>query len=687
MIFSSSPARLPEPRTASRAASFRRVASAVALNMVIQLPASAATIEVDSSTGLDADTCSLAEAIGNANSGDLHADCVAGDPGTDTIKLTVDVVLFSQLPDVTSQIVLQGSGFSVKRSDTASPFSVFRLVGAGDLSLHNTTVTNGKATSGGGIYNNATLLLSHSTVSNNLATYAGGGIANLSGTVTLVNSTVSDNSVDVDYASILKGGGIYNDSGTVTITGSTISGNVIGDGGIQGHGGGIYNASGVVNLTNSTVSGNTSFGYYAGGGGIYTGGGTVSLLSSTVSGNAAIAGYGRESGTDGIAIVDGSVSITNSTVSGHQVKGIAPSFEGSVTLTSSTLFDNVPNLRNFGSATLRDTLLGQSSGGPSCQNFGTLIDDGGNLATDTSCGTIPGTLNGVDPSLADNGGPTETHALVLGSNAIDHAGTCAIPFDQRGNPRDDGACDAGAFEIACYAPDGAYVLVETDTVTGYRDYEACWQIAVGDDVTITGPSGELDLRSGREVVIFDGFSVEEAGILSITLDPSLQMPPRPKLVFVSSDDYFGNLGGLSGADAECNALASAAGRSGTFKAWLSDSSCAVADTCRGFTKASVPYIRPDGVRVADNWSDLIDGSLQQEIDVDEYGGLRGGFAWTNTTADGSQPQSTDDCDDWTAGGITFDVGRVGCLASETSDWTDCESQSCVLEAHLYCFEQ
>ena len=56
---------------------------------------------------------------------------------------------------------------------------------------------------------------------------------------------------------------------------------------------------------------------------------------------------------------------------------------------------------------------------------------------------------GLDPMLADNGGPTKTHALLPGSNAIDAAGSCGLMTDQRGWLRDDGACDSGSYEFVC----------------------------------------------------------------------------------------------------------------------------------------------------------------------------------------------------------------------------------------------
>jgi hypothetical protein len=79
------------------------------------------------------------------------------------------------------------------------------------------------------------------------------------------------------------------------------------------------------------------------------------------------------------------------------------------------------------------------------------------LDSDNSCVLIgPGDLPGVAPllgPLANNGGPTDTHALLAGSPAIDAGGICA-PTDQRGVTRPQGpACDIGAFEAPA-TPEG-----------------------------------------------------------------------------------------------------------------------------------------------------------------------------------------------------------------------------------------
>src|SRR5262249_23852873 len=88
------------------------------------------------------------------------------------------------------------------------------------------------------------------------------------------------------------------------------------------------------------------------------------------------------------------------------------------------------------------------------------------------------------------------------------------------------------------------------------------------------------------------------------------MPPNGKLVFVSSTTYTGNLGGLSGADAKCQSLATSAGHTGTFKAWLSDD---LVDAKSRLTHAMMPYVLVDGTIVATGFNDLTSGTLRHAI--------------------------------------------------------------------------
>ncbi|MCA9879468.1 MAG: DUF1554 domain-containing protein, partial [Thermomicrobiales bacterium] len=162
----------------------------------------------------------------------------------------------------------------------------------------------------------------------------------------------------------------------------------------------------------------------------------------------------------------------------------------------------------------------------------------------------------------------------------------------------------------------------------------------------------------------------------------------PCLVFLSSTPHQGNLGGVSGADAKCQAAATAAKLPGTYKAWLSDSHSDSSPNIR-FTRSAGPYQLVTGVTVAANWADLVDGNLAASINVTENGGVVvavGEAAWTNTRADGSRLDSPSHCDNWqsNAGGTS---GRVGIVIRTDHVWTDASTVSCENHAPLYCFQQ
>jgi hypothetical protein len=121
----------------------------------------------------------------------------------------------------------------------------------GTMTLNQCTLAGNTASKdGGGICNNsdATLTVNNSTLAGNLASYYGGGIRNGSGTLTLQNSTLANNTAS-------EGGGILNATGTLTLQNSTLANNS------ADYGGGIYNTAGTLNLTNTIVAGNTSIHY------------------------------------------------------------------------------------------------------------------------------------------------------------------------------------------------------------------------------------------------------------------------------------------------------------------------------------------------------------------------------------------------------------------------------------------
>ncbi|MCP3931938.1 MAG: DUF1554 domain-containing protein [Bacteroidetes bacterium] len=158
-----------------------------------------------------------------------------------------------------------------------------------------------------------------------------------------------------------------------------------------------------------------------------------------------------------------------------------------------------------------------------------------------------------------------------------------------------------------------------------------------------------------------------------------------KQVFITNAPYQGNLGGLKGADFICNVLASQANLSGSYKAWLSENNNSPGNR---FIKSSWPYVLVDGTVVAQNWNDLVDGSIAGSINLDQNGDSRLGTVWTGTKTDGSAYSSTDQCSTWRSISAS-DYGLVGHNDRFLEDyqWTSYSTFSCNSTSRLYCFEQ
>jgi len=163
--------------------------------------------------------------------------------------------------------------------------------------------------------------------------------------------------------------------------------------------------------------------------------------------------------------------------------------------------------------------------------------------------------------------------------------------------------------------------------------------------------------------------------------------PRELYVFVTGELYVGDLGGLTGADAICQAEADEAGLDGRYKAWVSD---ATAGPNTRFIKNNVPYLLVDRTRVALDWDDLMDGMIEHPIDLRANGQqYTGSTVWSNTRWDGSPSNRLgnpllDSCEDWQMVEVTGNVGNVGDLRR----WSDAgKAVDCHLATGIYCFQQ
>jgi len=141
--------------------------------------------------------------------------------------------------------------------------------------------------------------------------------------------------------------------------------------------------------------------------------------------------------------------------------------------------------------------------------------------------------------------------------------------------------------------------------------------------------------------------------------------------------------GVEGADCICQASAEAAGLSGTYLAWIGDSDAANEPASR-FTQSSLPYRMVNGSKIANDWSDLIDGNLRTALKISETGSTASPAAsWTAVKADGTKGGKN--CSDWSAS--SSESGLFGERAFKDNDWTDRGSTGCSGTLSLYCFEQ
>jgi predicted outer membrane repeat protein len=227
----------------------------------------------------------------------------------------------------------------------------------------------------------------------------------------------------------LDGAGIRN-AGTLTLVRNAISGNSAGS-----SGGGI-NSSGTVTVDKSTLSGNRA----TDGGGIDFAG-SATVRSSTIAAN--VAGRAGSSGSGGGIHGTGALVLSSSTLTDNRSYNAL--LAGGGLDVASTVVGNSILASNF--AYIDDQSMGALS------NCAQVVDSGGhNLSDSSDCGLDkPGDRWGstvlLGP-LADNGGPTDTEAVLPGSPALDAGAGCAAT-DQRGVTRPRGsACDIGAYELA-----------------------------------------------------------------------------------------------------------------------------------------------------------------------------------------------------------------------------------------------
>ena len=448
----------------------------------------------DNSTGLSGGaifayrTLTIAGTTISGNSGHfggaLFAGIQGGPVGAWTLTVTDSTISGNSAESDGGAIFVTYHGLSIQGSTISGnsaggdggAISAGRFGGAraGSVTVMDSTISGNSAGSTGGAifaYSYSTLTIGGSTISGNSAGNVGGAIDAVE-TVTVTGSTISGNSAG------LIGGAIFARS-TLNIEGSTVSGNSAAN-----DGGGLFIPSGTVE--DSTISDNQS---NERGGGLRVGLGSlppVRLERVTIANNYAARGGG------GVSVdSQGSLQLSNTTISGNSTAGAGggiqfDDFPGNThTIQYSTIAGNTANV---------DGALPVDSGGgvigvESVRFHNTVIAD--NL-TMTGATALPediagsfssfdytlveanslgvpiigsGNILGIDPllaPLADNGGPTLTHAVLPLSPALDAGDPDFAPppnFDQRGDPfaRVFGSrIDIGSFESQPFVVDGDF---------------------------------------------------------------------------------------------------------------------------------------------------------------------------------------------------------------------------------------
>jgi predicted outer membrane repeat protein len=363
----------------------------------------------------------LIAAINNANATPATEDTIDLPPGCLYELTAADNYTDGSngLPSITSTIVINGNGSTIFRSYSPNtpPFRIFHVSNIGMLILNDLTLSNGLAfaattgdtahNAGGGIYTNNRISLYGVTIDGNHATLGGGVYNTIANGMTISETTFQNNGADINNSAGERGGAIYNLSST-TITKSTFVNNHATE-----TGGAIENGSnGRLMISNSTFSGNSTS--LLGGSAILNSGEITVMSYTTITNNTG--------GSPGAALLSGPDTV-------H----------------------------------IRNSIIASNTGGD-CSYPPTITTLWENLDSDGTCTGFTITDNPDLEPLANNGGPTLTHALPYTSPAVDAADGNCLTIDQRGESRPQGIfCDLGAYELLGGGP----TVVIPSSITGF----------------------------------------------------------------------------------------------------------------------------------------------------------------------------------------------------------------------------
>ena len=428
-------------------------------------------------------SCSLRQAVGAAASGDtiqLVTGIYTLTQGTD-IDVTTSVKIEGNDPSNTSIDGSQNLG-SIQSGESTR---ILRVDNPAQVTIQGLTLTHGidendeacpsgcdsiDANGGGALFNNGgTVTLDDVAFTNNSgsATPLGGAVSNSGGSLTMNGVSFTQNSAG-------SAGALFIRSGTVTGNAVTFDS----DSTTCCNGGALYQLGGTTTLTNTTVVNSSGLDGTAA---FWTGGGTLTLDNDTFSDD------GADIATD-----------------------------------------------RFASTVVENTILGRGSERGACEQAGdddelnnettgaaiTTPDGGYNIDEDTSCNLSgTGDQSKADPMIVpifDNGGPTQTEALIAGSPALGDPATTHCPTtDARGESRPASKCDIGAFEADVIPPPTGTPTASTGDASNVTDTSA----DLASTINLAGEAGGFHFVYGTSPDQLTSSSpVVAAGVVSSDTD-------------------------------------------------------------------------------------------------------------------------------------------------------------------------
>ena len=517
-----------------------------------QMPAAFVVTTASDTVDVNDGVLSLREAITQANAN--------SDSDTITFNASLngtEIDLTGGEMAITNNVTITGNGAANTIIDAQQASRIFDVTTSGTVSLSSMTLKNGKLTdstlSGAAISNRfGTLNLTTVSFLSNSSAGSGGVFIN-SGTINATGCTFTENTAT-------GSGGVSNGFGTYSFSGCTFTSNS------AQQSGGVFSGTGDYSATNSTFTSN----HANASGGVISLTGTATLSGCTFTSNSATSSGGvivvsgsvtgsnclfvsnTTSGFGGVAAATGTLSLTNSTLSGNS----ANTFAGAITASGTLNLVNCTVTGNRADADGNGSDTGGGVSGNGTKNLSNTIVSGNFRGTGTTASDVSGSVSGsstynligdassagglvngqngnlvgVNPllaALADNGGLTQTHALLANSPALNAGSNSLVPGGVTNDQRGAGFSrilntfvDIGAFESSIFAPRvvASSATTTTNGTSNLFSFEFNYDVTgfTVSDVTITnGTAGTFTAVDARHYTLV--VNEVTAGVATVAL--------------------------------------------------------------------------------------------------------------------------------------------------------------------------